>query len=1009
MEIKKIVLITVIVSLLIISLAGLLTIFNDLSSFFIFPEETGVNGQNDTNGQGTGLPSDDQNEGSSDSSSTIDVSSTISPECKQSSKVAVFEIKNNDDTSYIRTSSAEYYDGKVWKITDNPSKVPYSSNSLFSASEYKSKVTDSVTITPRVTFPAGFIPTSLYPTSITSVQNVYYYPNQQTFYTTNDINNQYQFTTTHYTFNTNLIWESSASDSVYVQLPDDITKRTKQLAVDVTESAQTNFEKVTLIQTYLKNNYEYNLSYERSPTDWESTDWFLFEEKKGVCSNFNSAFVVLLRSINIHCRLAKGYLVTPQNEPQTVYSTQAHAWTEVSFGNHRWMIFDATPSSNNGNEDTGEDKEDSESNNQSDPEVTLIPTKTRITDYPTVINKDEKNVIITGDVKTQDGTGVSDIPINLFVNETKDSAGRKIAEGNTNNQGVFRITCSIPSSVLVGNYQLVAQSTGKSIQSDEKILMYQSSWSDPEIKIIASTRISLQLPSSATIGETVSLQGFLEEKNNQPVSDQTVSWYIDNQFIGDQITDADGFFSIDHSFNTIGKYTINTLFPGTDYYEESEQVQTINVTNLGIDILTPTIWIRNESVEISGTVLSNGNPSKDITVSIYLNETNIFTGETDNTGFFTTTHTISQNKALHQYTLNYTLPSKSTFETQKIFIKAKTHLLLNNKPTVQPNTNHSLCVTLFDDTDQVLNNKNIVFTNNNSMNSTNKQGQCCFPFSINKTYTSSTVTVQFHFDETTKYINCHLAKTLPLKTPEESAENRLMNILVITAILSGILITIIVIIWLLKKRKQQFFGKSKNGKENKSGHQPISSTTITNGITIYFPDIKHNFPNVWGVNEKIRIIGQLKNNQNENTVNIKIPEEIETTKQMSNGKTLFTHTFSNKGVYTITIKNNNGSHPSLIGEESIKIVDYREEIITLFNSVLKQYNDANSSNPLPVNATPRDLEQRLINFLNIEKRYITLLRKIFEEAEYSIHKIDRQKYESMYVAFAHIQQNWREL
>ncbi|MBS3778607.1 MAG: hypothetical protein KGY50_04905, partial [Candidatus Thermoplasmatota archaeon] len=292
---------------------------------------------------------------------------------------------------------------------------------------------------------------------------------------------------------------------------------------------------------------------------------------------------------------------------------------------------------------------------------------------------------------------------------------------------------------------------------------------------------------------------------------------------------------------------------------------------------------------------------------------------------------------------------------------------------------------------------------------TNKQGQSCFPFSVNKTNNSSTILVQFHFDETTKYIESHLSEKLPLNTPIESAEDSSMNLLIIAAILSGIIITTFVIIWLMKKRKQQPFDKSKKGKENKSDHPPIPPSTTANGITIFFPDIKNDFPHVWGINEKLRIIGQLKNKQNENLVNISIPEEIETTKPISNGKTMFSHTFSHKGTYTITLKNNNRGHPSLMGEETIKIVDYREEIITLFNTVLEQYNSANSSNPLPVNSTPRDLEQRLAQLSNIKKEYSTLLRKIFEEAEYSIHKIDRQKYETMYVAFSHIQQNWRRL
>ncbi len=132
----------------------------------------------------------------------------------------------------------------------------------------------------------------------------------------------------------------------YLQLPDNITDRTKQLAEDITEDIASPYLKSKAIESYLKENYTYDLDYERAPDEYEPNDWFLFEEKKGVCSNFNSAFVMLSRSVDIPARLVSGYAIDEGEEEQTVFADQAHAWSEVKFKDLRWITFDATGSRN---------------------------------------------------------------------------------------------------------------------------------------------------------------------------------------------------------------------------------------------------------------------------------------------------------------------------------------------------------------------------------------------------------------------------------------------------------------------------------------------------------------------------------------------------------------------------------------------------------------------------------------------------------------------------------------
>ena len=131
----------------------------------------------------------------------------------------------------------------------------------------------------------------------------------------------------------------------YLELPDNISSRVKDLSIRITDGMPTPFEKAHAIEEFLQVKYEYVMSYPPPPAGWEPNDWFLFESKEGVCSNFNSAFVVLARASGIPARLATGYYLLPGNgEEQPVYPSQSHAWAEVGFEDMGWLVFEATPS-----------------------------------------------------------------------------------------------------------------------------------------------------------------------------------------------------------------------------------------------------------------------------------------------------------------------------------------------------------------------------------------------------------------------------------------------------------------------------------------------------------------------------------------------------------------------------------------------------------------------------------------------------------------------------------------
>ncbi len=107
-----------------------------------------------------------------------------------------------------------------------------------------------------------------------------------------------------------------------------------------------DFERALAICEDLKNNYTYDLNVEKFPENAETTDYFLFESKKGFCEHFATAMVVVCRLNGIPSRLVTGFTQGEFNPFSGIYEikeSDAHAWVEV-ITKHGVIELDPTPS-----------------------------------------------------------------------------------------------------------------------------------------------------------------------------------------------------------------------------------------------------------------------------------------------------------------------------------------------------------------------------------------------------------------------------------------------------------------------------------------------------------------------------------------------------------------------------------------------------------------------------------------------------------------------------------------
>ncbi len=114
-------------------------------------------------------------------------------------------------------------------------------------------------------------------------------------------------------------------------------------------------EALQAIYTYLSESADYSMQPPKTPADRDYVTYFLQEGKKGYCTHYASAAVVLCRMLGIPARYCQGYVIfesdfynadlttlTDGKYTMSVKDTNSHAWAEVFLPDYGWIPFEAT-------------------------------------------------------------------------------------------------------------------------------------------------------------------------------------------------------------------------------------------------------------------------------------------------------------------------------------------------------------------------------------------------------------------------------------------------------------------------------------------------------------------------------------------------------------------------------------------------------------------------------------------------------------------------------------------
>ncbi len=124
----------------------------------------------------------------------------------------------------------------------------------------------------------------------------------------------------------------------------EISSEIRALAEEITAGADGGYEKALAIERWFGTaGFLYDLDFVPRRTDAE---YFLFDSKRGICSDFATAATLLSRAAGLPARYVEGFYLSwesrDENGVYRITEENAHAYTQVYINGCGWMNIDAT-------------------------------------------------------------------------------------------------------------------------------------------------------------------------------------------------------------------------------------------------------------------------------------------------------------------------------------------------------------------------------------------------------------------------------------------------------------------------------------------------------------------------------------------------------------------------------------------------------------------------------------------------------------------------------------------
>gem|GEM_PF-1136558 len=384
---------------------------------------------------------------------------------------------------------------------------------------------------------------------------IYYYPEIQCFEAQEAYDEAYWVSYKRYEASANALKASEArGPPEALQVPEELGEELRQLAEEVAGGQGSDYDRLVALADYLKENYEFDKGYMGPPPGVDPIHWFLFQEGRGVASHFNTALVLLARSLGIPVRAVTGYLVRPDLEVQYVLPQQTHFYAEAYFEGLGWVTLDASP--------TKTEEEEVEANQE--------PTICNITGWDAVAIRGEE-FHVWGTVKTLNGTGVEGVQVEVWVMQNKTAPleeGVLVGVAETAG-GVFNATCVAGEGVWLGDYSLVAHSL--------ETPRYMESYSDPQLRVVSRPHVEVKGPQKVYPGVNVTYTvALVDGFDGHPIANASIEVATPEGLLS-ATTDPQGRARLTLLFPETGETQVEVSHRATPYTLGAAQTLTVSV------------------------------------------------------------------------------------------------------------------------------------------------------------------------------------------------------------------------------------------------------------------------------------------------------------------------------------------------------------------------------------------------------------------------------------------------
>ncbi len=473
-------------------------------------------------------------------------------------KGPVLKIRFPTRTKYLRRYAAYNYTNGFWNKPENLDQTKYTGQLIPVDPTWPTKYAQvQFHVKPLVNL-TGHILSAQNTDHINFNSTLNYYDEIQSFEAIEAYDSTYHVSYKLFSYSEAALRSSqTVGSSEALEVPEDLVSDLTVLAERITEGETTDYGKMEAIQEYLLDNYEYNKEYTPAPSMIDPIRWFLYNERAGIGSHFNSAFIMLARCLGIPTRAVIGYTVNPKMEMQYVMPQQAFMWAETEFEDLGWVTINASPIKTM----------------DSDANITRETTVTNITgNDPIAIRGEQFNV--WGTVQTLNGSAVSDtqIEVMLKVNKTDVNETALIVGAGFVEDGLFNVTCDATPEIFVGEYNLIAHTL--------ETPNWKESYSDPPIRVMARTEVKMLGPRQVYQGKNITYRGsIIDPSDRSPVPNSTLTVnYLNKEVI--LVSDEDGKVSFIALFPDNGKTNMTMSMGETTYYFGSD-------STLGVTVIIP--------------------------------------------------------------------------------------------------------------------------------------------------------------------------------------------------------------------------------------------------------------------------------------------------------------------------------------------------------------------------------------------------------------------------------------